>query len=90
MNQTYSVRCPNCGDLATRSYFSSHEAKYKSCGENQVLQTECSGCDYLMVTCSQNGNVIEAYSSSTSMKTNHGRSSEINPLVVSFVVPLSA
>lgn len=60
MNQTYSVHCPNCGELAIRSNF----IKLKN--QTPITQTECPSCDYLMVTCTRSGNVIEAYTSSTS------------------------
>ncbi|MEM7758702.1 MAG: hypothetical protein AAF298_11330 [Cyanobacteria bacterium P01_A01_bin.40] len=72
MNHTFGVPCPNCGSWATRSYFNSSEAKYSNCPQNHVIQTECSHCDYLMIMCSFNGNVIEAHASSTSamMKEN--------------------
>jgi hypothetical protein len=56
-----TVRCPNCGSEAQRRYFKSKEATYSSCSGNQVIQTECNQCDYLMVMCSLNGNVVEAY-----------------------------
>ena len=70
MDRTYSVRCPNCGNLATRSYFNSKELKYIQCHGNRVSQIECPHCDYLMVTCLLNGSVIEAHCSSTSGMTN--------------------
>lgn len=48
---TQVVRCPNCGSFAERHYHS----------QKKFTQTQCSFCDYLMVTCSQSGRVIEAY-----------------------------
>ncbi|MBF2075602.1 MAG: replication restart DNA helicase PriA [Synechococcales cyanobacterium C42_A2020_086] len=45
------VRCPNCGNPAERHYLLTH----------QLTQTQCHACDYLMITCSQTGKVIEAY-----------------------------
>ncbi|MEL6788849.1 MAG: hypothetical protein AAFO76_15915 [Cyanobacteria bacterium J06607_15] len=66
MNRTFEVPCPNCGGSATRSYFTSQEAKYSNCPQNQVIQVECADCDYLMVMCSASGSVVEAYNSSTS------------------------
>lgn len=65
MNRTFEVPCPNCGDAATRSYFTSQEARYSNCPQNQVIQVECPHCDYLMVMCTVSGNVIEAHDSST-------------------------
>ncbi|MEB3280807.1 MAG: pyruvate formate lyase-activating protein [Lyngbya sp.] len=43
-----AVHCPNCGALAERWHYPDR------------TKTECSVCDYLMVTCPQTGNVIEA------------------------------
>jgi ribosomal protein S27E len=48
----YEVRCPNCGSHAERYYLL----------DSHLTQTQCPVCDYLMVTCSQTGNVLEAYS----------------------------
>lgn len=81
MDKTYLVRCPNCGDFATRSHFTSEESRYTSCYDNQILQTECSHCDYLMVTCSSNGNVIEAHSSSTSFMTKDSNNHDCDPVI---------
>ena len=71
MNRTFGVPCPNCGDAATRTHFTSQEAKYSNCPQNQVIQVECPHCDYLMVMCTFSGNVIEAHASSTSFLTNN-------------------
>ncbi|MBE9179416.1 replication restart DNA helicase PriA [Oculatella sp. LEGE 06141] len=46
-----TIRCPNCGCLAERHYLLNQ----------QTIQTQCPSCDYLMVTCSRTGNVVEAY-----------------------------
>jgi len=48
---TQSVHCPNCGILAERHYLLTR----------QLTRTQCPSCDYLMVTCSLTGNVVEAY-----------------------------
>jgi hypothetical protein len=61
-----TVRCPNCGSEAQRRYFKSQEAIYRSCSGNQIIQTECDQCDYLMVMCSLDGSVVEAYAPTTS------------------------
>lgn len=49
MPSKQTVRCPNCGSLAERSC------------NSHVTQTQCHTCDYLMVTCSRTGRVVEAY-----------------------------
>lgn len=67
MNRTFKVPCPNCGNPATRSYFTGREAKHNNCPKNQVIQMECPHCDYLIVMCSVSGNVVEAYNSYTSL-----------------------
>ncbi|MGF1538549.1 MAG: replication restart DNA helicase PriA [Elainellaceae cyanobacterium] len=46
-----AIRCPNCGRLAERHYLI----------EDALVRTQCHGCDYLMVTCSRTGHVVEAY-----------------------------
>lgn len=45
------VRCPNCGSYAERHHLLS----------DQLIRTQCSACDYLMVTCASTGKVVEAY-----------------------------
>lgn len=45
------IRCPNCGDFAERHYALA----------TRSIRTQCPGCDYLMITCSETGKVIEAY-----------------------------
>jgi ribosomal protein S27AE len=51
MTVIQNVRCPNCGSFAERHHLES----------NQLIRTQCSNCDYLMITCSKTGRVIEAY-----------------------------
>ncbi len=46
-----TVHCPNCGSLAERQHIQ----------ESRITRTQCGACDYLMVTCSVTGRVIEAY-----------------------------
>ncbi|MGJ3251772.1 MAG: replication restart DNA helicase PriA [Elainellaceae cyanobacterium] len=46
-----AVRCPNCGSFAERRYIA----------DRHLTQTQCPACDYLMVTCSKTGSVVEAY-----------------------------
>ncbi|MCU0537953.1 MAG: hypothetical protein MUD14_29050 [Hydrococcus sp. Prado102] len=45
MNKKQIVRCPNCGSHATRHHFTN----------NQIIETSCPACDYLMVNCSLTG-----------------------------------
>ncbi|MEY3866843.1 MAG: replication restart DNA helicase PriA [Microcoleaceae cyanobacterium] len=51
MKRRQIVRCPNCGNPGERHY-----NLY-----TQEIQTQCSVCDYLMVTCHLTGKVLEAY-----------------------------
>jgi hypothetical protein len=44
------VCCPNCGKKAERRF----------CLQQQITETACPACDYLLVN-SSNGNVLEAY-----------------------------
>lgn len=46
-----TVRCPNCGSHAERHYLFN----------SQLIRTQCDSCDYLMITCSRTGRVVEAY-----------------------------
>lgn len=52
-----AIRCPNCGSPATRYYRSTQ------------TQTECLECDYLMITCADTGNVVEAYAPGLAMRS---------------------
>ncbi|MCU0568281.1 MAG: replication restart DNA helicase PriA [Oculatellaceae cyanobacterium Prado106] len=45
------IRCSNCGCTAERHYLLT----------SQITRTQCPSCDYLMITCSRTGRVIEAY-----------------------------
>jgi predicted RNA-binding Zn-ribbon protein involved in translation (DUF1610 family) len=51
MQTRQAIRCPNCGSVAERDYLF----------KNHATRTQCPTCDYLMITCSRTGNVIEAY-----------------------------
>jgi hypothetical protein len=46
-----AVRCPNCGSWAER-----HHLSFLA-----QVKTECNRCDYLIVTCTRSGRVVEAY-----------------------------
>lgn len=48
------VSCPNCGAQAERICI-------KKDSTNQIIQTSCPHCDYLMVNCIRTGKVLEAY-----------------------------
>ncbi|MEM9121018.1 MAG: replication restart DNA helicase PriA [Cyanobacteria bacterium P01_F01_bin.56] len=50
-NAHYIVNCPNCGGNASRHFLA----------KDKLIRTQCPHCDYLMITCSHTGNVIEAY-----------------------------
>jgi hypothetical protein len=45
------VHCPNCGSHAEKHYLT----------DSTLVRVQCSHCDYLMVTCSRTGVVVEAY-----------------------------
>ena len=51
MSTIYQVRCPNCGSLAERHHVP----------DQQLVRTQCATCDYLLITCTATGRVIEAY-----------------------------
>ena len=45
----HKIHCPNCGAYGKRKY------------QNQLTHTECDACDYLMITRTATGEVVEAY-----------------------------
>lgn len=68
MQSFQKIRCPNCGSEGDRHYIT----------ESQITRTQCPSCDYLMVTCSQTGRVIEAYSPGISYRRLNLRSAELS------------
>ena len=62
MKQTYTVRCSDCGSLALRT----HLVNYP---HSPTTKTECPSCDYLLITCSNSGRVIDTHSSIASIVT---------------------
>jgi hypothetical protein len=50
-NTVFEICCPNCGSCAERHFLTS----------DQLIRTQCPSCDYLMITCSETGKVVEAY-----------------------------
>jgi hypothetical protein len=52
MQIVQQIRCPNCGSEAERYYVT----------DNNISRTQCHTCDYLMISCTRTGKVIEAYS----------------------------
>lgn len=57
MSRIEKVRCPNCGSHAERHHLSKHN----------IVQTQCPACDYLLVSCSRTGSVLEAYAPGINM-----------------------
>jgi ribosomal protein L32 len=51
MTQIETVRCPNCGRYGERHHIE----------ESHLIRTQCPECDYLLVSCSLTGKVIECY-----------------------------
>ncbi|BAY89158.1 MULTISPECIES: replication restart DNA helicase PriA [unclassified Tolypothrix] len=51
MQSIYKICCPNCGSAAERHYIF----------DSQITRTQCPTCDYLMISCTRTGRVIEAY-----------------------------
>lgn len=51
MQPAQAIYCPNCGSQAERHHLLNL----------QLTRTQCSSCDYLMITCVKTGRVIEAY-----------------------------
>lgn len=51
MHTVQKIHCPNCGSEGERHYIT----------ESQITRTQCPACDYLMISCTRTGKVIEAY-----------------------------
>jgi len=45
------IYCPNCGSHAERHYLP----------KTTLVRVQCAHCDYLMVSCTSTGSVLEAY-----------------------------
>ncbi|MCG9890986.1 MAG: replication restart DNA helicase PriA [Thermosynechococcaceae cyanobacterium MS004] len=76
MTQIETIRCPNCGRPGERHHIE----------ERHLVRTQCPECDYLMVTCSLTGKVIEAYApglSAAAVQLHRGRSSVMRALLAS-------
>ncbi len=67
MQYFQKIRCPNCGSEGERHYIT----------HSKLTRTQCPSCDYLMVTCSETGRVIEAYSPGISYRRLNLRSAEL-------------
>jgi rubredoxin len=59
MNCQHQVACPNCGRQAQRIFVR----------DSQIVRTQCSSCDYLLILSSETGRVLEAYSPGISVHT---------------------
>ncbi|WP_110985329.1 replication restart DNA helicase PriA [Acaryochloris thomasi] len=57
MTRIENIRCSNCGSPAERHHL-----------EQSLIRTQCAYCDYLMITCSKTGKVIEAYAPGLSLE----------------------
>jgi len=51
MQTVQKIYCPNCGSQAERYFIT----------DNELTRTQCPSCDYLMISCTRTGKVIEAY-----------------------------
>jgi len=60
------IYCPNCGDAAERYYLAKEE----------LTRTQCAHCDYLMITCTRSGRVIEAYAPGYTVSVGQARKVE--------------
>ncbi len=47
----HMLPCPNCGSPAERHFIF----------DRNLTRTQCSTCDYLLITCQKTGRVIESY-----------------------------
>ncbi|MFN6564437.1 MAG: zinc ribbon domain-containing protein [Nostoc sp. ChiSLP01] len=51
MQTVQNIYCPNCGSKAERYFIT----------DNELTRTQCPSCDYLMISCTRTGKVVEAY-----------------------------
>jgi len=63
---TIEIYCPNCGQSAERHFLA----------KEQITRTQCAHCDYLMITCTRSGKVIEAYAPGYTVSIGYDRSAE--------------
>lgn len=78
MQGIQKIRCPNCGSEGERHYIA----------ESKLIRTQCPTCDYLMVTCSDTGKVIEAYAPGIdSCRLNLRSSTKLSASSVGFQSP---
>ena len=91
MQTTQTIRCPNCGSQAERRYFTSEEAIYHTCPSNQIVQTECSARDYLMVMCARNASIVEVHAPGISVSHYARGLKRLSPILVNdnWMVPYS-
>ncbi|MEA5573226.1 replication restart DNA helicase PriA [Calothrix sp. UHCC 0171] len=61
MQTIQKVRCPNCGSEGERHYIT----------HSQLTRTQCPVCDYLMVSCTRTGKVIEAYAPGITVRSTN-------------------
>lgn len=80
MHTFMEVRCPNCGSPAHRQHCDEGLPSCQLCPDQQVIQTECLACDYLMVMCWKNGKVLEAYAPGRSEIPSSYSSSQSCPI----------
>ena len=66
LSTVQTVHCPNCGSLAQKCFY---ENKDTNCPNNQSIHVECPVCDYYVLMCSFNANILEAYAPGTSVKS---------------------
>ena len=60
MQQRQITHCPNCGQHAIRIQKIDSDSGGQ-CLSGRITSIECPTCDYLLVSCSLTGEVVEAY-----------------------------
>lgn len=61
MQTIQAIHCPNCGNTAERHFLLLQK----------LTRTQCAACDYLMITCTDTGRVLEAYAPGIRAKVTH-------------------
>lgn len=68
MHISLDIRCSNCGNFAQR-HLCDEETSCQTCPDQLIARTECPHCDYLLIMCWKNGQVLEAYAPGTVVNT---------------------
>jgi hypothetical protein len=67
IDSTHNIPCPNCGASAERCFIT----------PQSLLRTQCGNCDYLLITCSRTGRVIESYAPGVCLRSRQHKNATL-------------